>query len=691
MSGLSAARRKADVADRAYQPDHERFARRSSRRVAAMSAQARGRIARALWYAHRLAAMSPAEIGHRVVEQGRRRRLRRHEPAFHVADGPLPVFPGVRERLLALPGEAVPLAAWEKLFRATAQGAYSALGTDWPPGGDPREVWHVDPVSGQVWPMDAFCFAIRYRDAKSIGDIKYVWERNRLQHLQPIAAYAARTGDPDAAALCRREIAGWIAANPPWRGVNWASGIELALRVVSLITVVTLLGPAAFPPAEARALQSCLAAHGYWLERFPSRHSSANNHLVAEAAGLFLLGTLAPHLPHAAAWRRYGRRTLEQEIARQIHPDGVGAEQSPTYTAFSLEWWLLAAAVARSAQLPFAPAYDERLRAAGLFLRWMLDGNDGHPRIGDDDEGRVIHSPLADGAYVPAILQATASATAAGEILPSGTYPHLWQAFHPALPERIAAPTGLRTFDEGGYSVVRERVAGNELLLAFDHGPLGYLSIAAHGHADALAIWLHLAGRPVLVDAGTFLYHSGEAWRDHFRGTAAHNTLLVDGADSSRIVGPFNWSRKARARLLASSWSEEGWRLEAEHDGFRAAHGVVHRRVVARAGEATLEIVDSLVGSGEAHAVEAGFLLHPDLSVSDLGGGAFLVRDGARDLLKIASAGPLEGAIERGRLSPRRGWYSPHFGSRQPASRIAFAGRLAPGQQSATTLRLHPA
>lgn len=646
---------------------------------------------RVVWYAHRLAAMSPAEIGHRVVEQGRRRRLRRHTPDFQPAAGAVPVFPGVRERLLVLPEEVVPLAAWENLFRATERGAYSALGTDWPPCRDARETWHVDPVSGQVWPMDTFCFAIRYRDVRNIGDIKYVWERNRLQHLQPIAAYAARTGDRDAAALCRREVASWIAANPPWRGVNWASGIELALRVVSLITIATLLGQSAFPPAEARALLSCLAAHGYWLERFPSRHSSANNHLVAEAAGLFLLGTLAPNLPRAGEWNRYGRRTLEQEILRQIHPDGVGAEQSPTYTAFSLEWWLLASAVALSAQSPFAPAYEDRLRAAGIFLRCLLDRKDGHPRIGDDDEGRVIYSPQEEGAYVPAILQATAGATAAGEILPNGAYPHLWQAFHPALPERIAAPTGLRSFEEGGYSVVRERVAGDELLLAFDHGPLGYLSIAAHGHADALAIWLHLAGRPVLVDAGTFLYHSGEAWRDHFRGTAAHNTLLVDGTDSSRIVGPFNWSRKARARLLASSWSEEGWRLEAEHDGYRASHGVIHRRLVARTGPATLEVVDSLVGSGDAHAVEAGFLLRPDLSVSDLGRGAFLVRDGARDLLTIASAGPLEGAVEHGQLTPMRGWFSPRFGVRQAASRIVFRGRLAPGRQSRIAFRVHAA
>src|SRR5690606_12523910 len=115
-----------------------------------------------------------------------------------------------------------------------------------------------------------------------------------------------------------------------------------------------------------------------------------------------------------------------------------------------------------------------------------------------------------------------------------------------------AKPTGKRTFAEGGYSVWRGSSARGTRMLAFDHGPLGHVLLAAHGHAAALAIWLHVGSRPALVDAGTYLYGSGGAWRNRFRGTAVHNTLMVNAVYQSAIGGPFLWTRHAKSRLLAS-------------------------------------------------------------------------------------------------------------------------------------------
>ncbi|TIQ17227.1 heparinase II/III-family protein, partial [Mesorhizobium sp.] len=82
--------------------------------------------------------------------------------------------------------------------------------------------------------------------------------------------------------------------------------------------------------------------------------------------------------------------------------------------------------------------------------------------------------------------------------------------------------------------------------------PLGYLSIAAHGHADALSLTLCVDGEPVLVDPGTWLYGSGGVWRDWFRSTPAHNTLNIEGKSQSIIAGTFNWSHKAVAALVES-------------------------------------------------------------------------------------------------------------------------------------------
>ena len=131
---------------------------------------------------------------------------------------------------------------------------------------------------------------------------------------------------------------------------------------------------------------------------------------------------------------------------------------------------------------------------------------------------------------------------------------------------RCSAEHHLRTFAQGGYTVMRRARPAGDVLLAMDHGYLGYLSIAAHGHADALAVWLHLGDRPVLADAGTYLYHSGGAWRTHFRGTAAHNTLCVEGADQSTMSGHFNWSHQAGSKVACRNATTRRYQMAtSEH------------------------------------------------------------------------------------------------------------------------------
>ena len=95
------------------------------------------------------------------------------------------------------------------------------------------------------------------------------------------------------------------------------------------------------------------------------------------------------------------------------------------------------------------------------------------------------------------------------EYAPPKDRAHLRQAWMGRSGQPAPVPQGVMSFDKGGYSIMRHMFAGHGSMIMMDHGPLGYLSIAAHGHADALAIWWHIDGQPVLVDAGTYLYHAG--------------------------------------------------------------------------------------------------------------------------------------------------------------------------------------
>lgn len=232
-------------------------------------------------------------------------------------------------------------------------------------------------------------------------------------------------------------------------------------------------------------------------------------------------------------------------------------------------------------------------------------------------------------------------------------------------------------------------------MLVFDHGPLGYLSIAAHGHADALAIWLHIGDVPVLVDAGTYLYHAGGAWREHFRSTPAHNTLTLNGASSSEVAGPFNWSKKADAVADAFAVSADGWRVSASHDGYRARFGLDHHRVIERNGAGPITITDWLEPVADSAAggpanVEIGFMVNPALAIVP-GRNHVDVQDGSRTLLTIAHDGPLQLALQEGLELPHRGWYSPMFGSKLPAPRVVFHGSLAACARSRVLLTVLPA
>lgn len=636
------------------------------------------------WYASRLASMSIAEIGHRVGEQYKRKVSSISIPDFHRLtenDAEFPELPGIRAGLETLKSEEWLLQEWRGLARDTREGRIRLLGMNWPKV-DRNEIWAVDPKTGKSWPGSDYCFRIDYRHAGDKGDVKYVWELNRLQYLQPIAALAAIDSDEELSRFCADELESWIDNNPPFRGINWVSGIELSCRIVSILVVISLIGSDVFSEAQRRKLHASFAAHGYWLYRFPSRFSSANNHLVAESGGLYLLGTLAPWLGESKRWSEYGRRILIEEAEKQIHEDGVGAEQSPTYLSFTLEWLLLCALVAERTGKPFPRAFWKRIEAAGEYLSWMTDSAGGQPRIGDDDEGRVFYSQRAPESYVSSIMGCLSTVAGRRDLAPPVVRPHLREAFFGRSKHGNEQPIGARCFRSGGYTVYRGPVNHRECVLVMDHGPLGYLSIAAHGHADALSIWLSMDGEPVLVDAGTYLYHSGGEWREHMRSTPAHNTLSIHGESSSRMSGAFNWSFKATTSLLAYEDNQDGLMVAAEHDGFLRKYGVRHRRCL-EVRNGIIHVTDTLKGKTACYPVEIGFQFHPETKVE---GGARLwtIYDRrGRALMNMEAQGKfLRGCVQQGALAPARGWYSPTFGSKAPAPRLVFTGDMPTNQDS---------
>jgi hypothetical protein len=244
-------------------------------------------------------------------------------------------------------------------------------------------------------------------------------------------------------------------------------------------------------------------------------------------------------------------------------------------------------------------------------------------------------------------------------------------------------------FPDSGYYILGEGFnTGDEFRVLADAGPLGYLSICAHGHADALSFVLSVAGREMLVDPGTYIYHAKEAWRNYFRGTSVHNTVRIDGLDQSTIGGPFMWLKKAKTQVEKLFQDSDGnvKRLVASHDGYsRLTDSVLHRRTFYYSqGSYRLEIVDDILAEQE-HEIEVFFHLHPAVRIQYSSDCIVLTRSSVGLRLQLDLA--LKVSLHRGEEDTILGWYSPGYDRKDPTWTVRGSSR-AKGRLRHTVERL---
>jgi heparinase II/III-like protein len=477
------------------------------------------------WTLRRLAAMGPAEVWHRTAITLRDRvppRWAGLAPERAAAE----LFEGgaagalATSRLAAFV-RAVPEGARMTPVldeaRALAHGRWSAFGCAVALDDPPR--WSCNPWTGACWPSRP-ARAIDHRRADLAGDPKYTWEAGRLTMLPDLALAARVTNDRTHADRALRWLADFAATNPLGHGIHHTSGIEQAVRVLTTTWTLALLDER--PAVQLAGPLGLLAQQALWCRDHRSLGSSANNHLLAEYAAMAVAGAAFPALRGAERLVDAARAGVARELPRQIHADGVTAEQAFGYLPFVWELVLSTCIACEAAGRTVPEPVRARLAASLEFARAIRLPGGGTPHVGDEDDGRILLA--ADGAAwlgAPALSDADALA-----LLLTG------RTSAPGGP-----PEGRVTFADGGYTVWRQ----GPWLVTFDHGPLGLGSLAAHGHADALSVTLHHGDRAVIADPGTFSYHADPARRDRCRRTPAHATLHFGDGSQSEPRGPFLW------------------------------------------------------------------------------------------------------------------------------------------------------
>jgi hypothetical protein len=566
------------------------------------------------WYLRRLSRMGPAEVVGRARHAAVQRQWRTALPTP-------PLWPAHPRFTASLPegvlgkvsGESVErlLTTADELMAGRAE-FFGVVRSDFV-----APDWFLDPKTGRRAPSDVYAFDVPYRSEDAVGDIKQIWEPSRHQHLTVLAAAYALTGNSDYASRVAAHLRSWWAENPPLRGPHWVSGIELGIRLLSWVWTRRLLDgwdgvSALFEGNPDFQLQ--LWHHQNWLSTLRSHGSSANNHVIAEDAGLLAAACAFGWFPESAGWRAAAMRSLDVQLGRNTFGSGVNAELASEYHGLVLELGLAAAVEADAAGTPVPDTtWDVLLRMTDA-LASMVDNRLRPPRQGDADDGFGL---IVDGLET----DRWASLLASGEVLfgrldwwPPLPGDDVRTPLLAALASRTPRASGVRPgrrpahLRDAGMTILRS----GRIWARCDGGPHGFLSIAAHAHADALSLEVRHDGVDVLADPGTFCYHGEPQWRSYFRSTLGHNTLELDGHDQSVSGGPFLWTRHAVTKVLAVETPPHGpSRWTAAHDGYAPA---VHRRTVEVDGD-VLRIVDEVLGDPGPATARLAFHLGPAVTV----------------------------------------------------------------------------
>lgn len=541
-----------------------------------------------------------------------------------------------REAVLTLLRSRWPQAEAEVVAEAERirEGTFSFLGQEELSFGDPID-WHLDPVAERRGPALHWS-RVPFLDAAEVGDHKLVWELNRLQHLLTLGKAYWYTGDERFAEAFVEHVTGWLDANPPKQGINWASSLEVAFRAIAWSWAVYFFGesPRLTPEVFFRICRS-LHLHGRHLEKYLSTYFSPNTHLTGEALGLFYLGTVFPELRAAARWRELGLAILVEELQTQVRPDGVYFEQATYYHRYTTDFYLHLLILARANAVPLGASVPARLGQLLDVLMYLTEPAGGTPLLSDDDGGRLLpldsrapadfRDTLAVGAacFGRGDLRFVAGAPAEMIVWLLGTEGvRAWDAAEPVEPA-----AGSIRFPDGGYYVMRDGWGARANYLVADCGPHGMMN-CGHAHADALAVEVVAGGAPMLVDPGTFTYTGDVQLRDHFRSSLAHNTLSVDGESSSLPNGPFQWAHVARCSEREWIATERFDFFAGTHDGYQRLHDpATHQRSIFFLKGEYWIVLDRLLAAGE-HRTELRFQWAPGVRVSGCGE-ALLGRDAA--------------------------------------------------------------
>lgn len=481
-----------------------------------------------------------------------------------------------------------------------------ALGINWDNAhfGTSIEIHLLNGLDYERWP-DTFSYSLDYKQRDDLGDARTNWEKNRhfdWALLSKKCFVLARNNDSECERCLdewKNEVETWCNENPFLHGISWTSAMEFAIRAINWMYALAFLekttqcNPSLCVSASSlvKILRNGIINITDYLTKHYSRFSSANNHLLVEATAIGLAGYAFDN----KQWKELACNILSEELGKQNYSDGVNKELSLHYQTFGMEAYLLLMHVMQKHNDTEWKQWAPMLKKEAEFVAHSSWREKTICEFGDDDEGKILDLQGGEWHQWDYVLQLASLVTGTRYSDFETVHENInWLFTRDEIEALRTKPlydaSRSRCFEVGGNTFIRDKQ--NRILIGIDHAELGFGSIAAHGHADALSFQMLIDGKVVFADPGTYIYHCDIEHRNSFRKTINHNTLCVEGKDQSKMLGAFMWGERANCKLEEWHPSENMDVLVASHDGYKP---LIHkRRFEFSKDNNVLSIIDSV-------------------------------------------------------------------------------------------------
>lgn len=508
-----------------------------------------------LWYINRMRAMNVREMIWRLNQKRIERQEAKRFSSTKISVGS-EIYPDYKE--LTFNPNALGINFGNKFYDANTE-IHLLKGADY-----------------EKWP-DSFSYAVNYKQRDDLGDARSNWEKNRHFQWTLLAKAFYVSNFEKYYKELRNSVDIWCNANPFLHGISWTSTMEFAIRSINWMFTLAFVQKSG---KDISDLRNGIINITDYLTKHYSRFSSANNHLLVEATAIGLAGYAFGHKP----WQELAARIMTEELPKQNYSDGVNKELSLHYQTFGMEAYLLLAHTMQKNNESCWKQWIPMLQKEAEFVAHSTWREKTVCEFGDDDEGKIVDLQGGEWHQWDYVLQFASLMTGVRYSDFENVCENIcWLFTEEEIKEIKKQPlydaSKSRCFDIGGNSFLRDKE--NRILIGIDHAELGFGSIAAHGHADALSFQMQVDGEVVFADPGTYIYHCWIDERNKFRKTVNHNTLCLindnDNSfkDQSKMLGAFMWGDRANCRLIDNKTGENVDTLVAEHDGYKPC---VHRR-----------------------------------------------------------------------------------------------------------------